>query len=71
MSLGLNITVLYLISVWPSVVFLNFCRLFVTRVMLISYNICKDKINMHKVQHMSLSFVFFERKIHLGIQFIK
>lgn len=38
---------------------------FVTRAMLISYNICKDEINMHKVQHMSLSFVLAKK--NLGI----
>lgn len=42
---------------------------FVTRAMPISYNICKDEINMHKVQHMSLSFVFAKK--NLGIRYIK
>lgn len=69
MGLGLNLTALCLVSVWPSVG-LNFWQFFfVTRAMLISYNICKDEINMHKVQHMSLSFVFAKK--NLGIRYIK
>lgn len=41
---------------------LNFFRHFIMRIMLISYNMCKDQINMHKVQHMSLSFGCLKEK---------
>lgn len=49
MGLELNITALCVLSVWSSVGSSTFYRPFVTGAMLISHNIGKDEINLHKV----------------------
>lgn len=65
MGLGLSITAWCLLSVWPSVGSSIFYRPFATGLMLISNNLCKDEINMHKAQHGSLPLV------SLGVRLIK
>lgn len=70
MGLGLNITALCVLSVWSSVGSSTCYRPFVTGVMLISHNIGKGEINMHKYHTVSVTCLF-QREIYLGARFIK